>query len=693
MIIENNKPKVVEIGSWINNYLDNKSHNDKLVHYGQEDANMELLDISKLGVDAYVLSSDMDGVVNWHQITNVTRHDPSEYIYKIKTKWGRDVSVVASKSLLIWNDEKQVFEEKDMEQINIGDKVPLTFQSPNIETLSYVDVRQYLPVEKYIYGTDYNNNTSSVVSRRPIKKEFEIEDNRVYLRCARRTSPSLSDKFELNRENGFFVGIYLAEGNTCKDYIGIANNDEGIRRIVAKWFENNGIVHRTQVKKPNPDTPGLSTSIRGYSSILVQFLEKFLGKYSHGKYVPNEAFLAPDEFVMGLIDGYFCGDGCVTEYHVQATSVSKDLIHGISHLLSRYGIFCKLSMVQEKPRGRIQNILPRYVLSIQSKYVYKFAQKFSLSLPYKQQKLETLVSRTTLDNMAYLYEEHNDVILDKITSIEKIEASTNSLYNKVYDITVPETLNFQIFNGITSRDTSDTGYLQRKLVKAMEDCKINYDYTVRNASGSIIQFLYGEDGMDPTKIESQPLPFVKMDYSKLKKTYLLTEEDELKNILDADVVESFYKNKNWQDKFAKHFQEILDEREYVMKNILAKDQGSSIMYPVSFDRITKNAKAMFNKYDGGILSDLDPMYVLETIEKLGEELYVSKQNKGNKFMKMLIKAYLSPKKVIFDYRFNKLAFDYVINQVKQRFYDSIAHPSEMVGVVAAQSIGEPATQI
>ena len=245
----------------------------------------------------------------------------------------------------------------------------------------------------------------------------------------------------------------------------------------------------------------------------------------------------------------------------------------------------------------------------------------------------------------------------------------------------------------TAVKTSDTGYLQRKLVKAMEDCKINYDYTVRNASGSIIQFLYGEDGMDPTKIESQPLPFVKMDYTKLKKTYLLTEDDDLNNILDANVVESFYKNKNWQEKFSQHFQEILDEREYVMKNILTKDQGTSIMYPVSFDRITKNAKAMFNKYDGGLVSDLDPMYVLETIQKISEELFVNNNNKGNKFMKMLINAYLSPKKVIFDYRFNKLAFDYVINQIKQRFYDSIAHPSEMVGVVAAQSIGEPATQM
>ncbi len=245
----------------------------------------------------------------------------------------------------------------------------------------------------------------------------------------------------------------------------------------------------------------------------------------------------------------------------------------------------------------------------------------------------------------------------------------------------------------TAVKTSDTGYLQRKLVKAMEDCKINYDYTVRNASGSIVQFVYGEDGMDPTKIESQTLPFVKMDYSKLKKTYLLTDEDNLKHVLEADVLESFTKSKGWQEKFAHHFQEILDDREFVMENILAKEQTTKIMYPVSFARITTNAKAMFNKYDSGILSDLDPMYVLDTINKLCEELYVHKHNKANMFLKMLVRCYLSPKKVIFDYKYNRVAFDYVINQVKHRFYDSIAHPSEMVGVVAAQSIGEPATQM
>ena len=55
----------------------------------------------------------------------------------------------------------------------------------------------------------------------------------------------------------------------------------------------------------------------------------------------------------------------------------------------------------------------------------------------------------------------------------------------------------------TAVKTSETGYIQRKLIKAMEDCKVVYDLSVRNARGSIIQFKYGEDGMDYNKIETQ----------------------------------------------------------------------------------------------------------------------------------------------------------------------------------------------
>ena len=50
--------------------------------------------------------------------------------------------------------------------------------------------------------------------------------------------------------------------------------------------------------------------------------------------------------------------------------------------------------------------------------------------------------------------------------------------------------------------TSKTGYIQRSLVKAMEDIMVKYDGIVKNSLGDFIQFLYGEDGMDVVWIES-----------------------------------------------------------------------------------------------------------------------------------------------------------------------------------------------
>jgi DNA-directed RNA polymerase II subunit RPB1 len=55
----------------------------------------------------------------------------------------------------------------------------------------------------------------------------------------------------------------------------------------------------------------------------------------------------------------------------------------------------------------------------------------------------------------------------------------------------------------TAVKTAETGYIQRRLVKAMEDLKVCYDGTVRNSGGDILQFTYGEDGMDGAAMEKQ----------------------------------------------------------------------------------------------------------------------------------------------------------------------------------------------
>ena len=53
----------------------------------------------------------------------------------------------------------------------------------------------------------------------------------------------------------------------------------------------------------------------------------------------------------------------------------------------------------------------------------------------------------------------------------------------------------------TALRTPKSGYLYRRLANAMQDLKVNYDKTVRDASNRIIQFSYGEDGIDVSKSE------------------------------------------------------------------------------------------------------------------------------------------------------------------------------------------------
>ena len=57
----------------------------------------------------------------------------------------------------------------------------------------------------------------------------------------------------------------------------------------------------------------------------------------------------------------------------------------------------------------------------------------------------------------------------------------------------------------TALRTPKSGYLYRRLANAMQDLRVEYDYTVRDASGRIVQFQYGEDGIDISKSEGGKL--------------------------------------------------------------------------------------------------------------------------------------------------------------------------------------------
>lgn len=72
----------------------------------------------------------------------------------------------------------------------------------------------------------------------------------------------------------------------------------------------------------------------------------------------------------------------------------------------------------------------------------------------------------------------------------------------------------------TAVKTARSGYLQRCLIKQLESIIVNYDMTVRDNDGSIIQFLYGEDSVDVTEmLYLNKFDFLEQNHMALLKKY------------------------------------------------------------------------------------------------------------------------------------------------------------------------------
>ena len=101
----------------------------------------------------------------------------------------------------------------------------------------------------------------------------------------------------------------------------------------------------------------------------------------------------------------------------------------------------------------------------------------------------------------------------------------------------------------TAVRTQQSGYMQRRLVNALEHIKVEYDLTVRDPDGNIIQFLYGEDGVDPAKSDHGKA----VNIQRLVDTTILME-GESKEVVD---VNSFLKKH--KDEFTPKMYQTLND--------------------------------------------------------------------------------------------------------------------------------------
>lgn len=245
----------------------------------------------------------------------------------------------------------------------------------------------------------------------------------------------------------------------------------------------------------------------------------------------------------------------------------------------------------------------------------------------------------------------------------------------------------------TAVKTSSTGYIQRRLIKGLEDLKVEYDMTVRNNQNKIVQFNYGEDSINTTKVEDQKIPIVEMNTQDIYNHFLFAEDKVLSNLFLKNVMTKYKKQKpEFQALMQGVVASMIQTRADVVKHVF-KNRGDSVVNcPVAFTHIINNIQGQCG-INGSSLVDITPLETFQIIDSYYKRLESMYYSPPSPLFKMLYYYYLSPKELLVVKRFNKSTLVLLLETIETMFKKAIVQPGEMVGMIAGQSIGEVSTQM
>jgi DNA-directed RNA polymerase beta' subunit len=392
---------------------------------------------------------------------------------------------------------------------------------------------------------------------------------------------------------------------------------------------------------------------------------------------PHDYYIYPRPFVHAFIRHLYFVNGKVKDNTIILIHSTREFLDGMNMLLSRFGIFGSI----------IQNCSDNesnFVLTIKGKCIALFELTFNIKYNY-------IDSSAIIDHDIETY---NDVVLDKIIEINIIGVEKHP---KVYDLTIPSTLNFGLANGLQVRDTSSTGYIQRRLIKGLEDLMVSYDMTVRTNKGKIVEFTYGDDNIDPIKVENQVLPLVSMSVQDIYAHFNMPEDGGKSKVLSQFFLKNTmtrYKKqqKQMQEKCKSYTDMMIENRDKIVKNIFKNKGDSVVNCPVAFTYIINNIMGQ-QGLNGNSIVDITPLEAFQLIEESFDNLVKIRCAPPTALFKTLYFYNLSPKDLLIVKRFNRASLSLLLETIVLMYKRAIVAPGEMVGMIAAQSIGEPTTQL
>ncbi|PWN47916.1 beta and beta-prime subunits of DNA dependent RNA-polymerase, partial [Violaceomyces palustris] len=212
----------------------------------------------------------------------------------------------------------------------------------------------------------------------------------------------------------------------------------------------------------------------------------------------------------------------------------------------------------------------------------------------------------------------------------------------------------------TAVKTSRSGYLQRCLIKHLEGIHVHYDHTVRNSDGSILQFQYGEDALDVTKSKYlEQFDFTAENFDSFCKRY---DPRQLEDVMEAELAPEHMKK--------------------ALKKPHKYAPALSVYSPARhFGAMSESFARKVEKY----------------VEENPSNLLGEKKKKKNKKKKgkndgdddEVNGTPVEKMKLVKE----KLGVEAFRAMAKVLYHRGLVDPGEAVGLLAAQGIGEPSTQM
>ncbi|CAF1095595.1 unnamed protein product [Rotaria sordida] len=263
----------------------------------------------------------------------------------------------------------------------------------------------------------------------------------------------------------------------------------------------------------------------------------------------------------------------------------------------------------------------------------------------------------------------------------------------------------------TAVKTARIGYLQRCLMKHLEGLVVNYDLTVRDSDGSVIQFQYGEDGLAVEKctyLKEAYYPFLIANQSTILR------ENEYSRIVDMcgstkekPIIKTLKKIRAWRKKT----RDLVDDENNLNDSIYLKisDETKIRMTPfINYSRFF-DLHTLTNSLKSKDINEARSIMV-QTWRNLSDDKRQQYNHGVVKFYSPVTQNYLPASNLgAITERLDDLIRNYITTHGKldqtnmdKRIFEKMIHfkslkscidPGESVGILAAQSIGEPSTQM